>query len=293
MGLLNWLRGGADKAGTASERHVVSQGSENDPALALLHEHPALTLLREHPIRDTGEDSAELVTTKPARDHPNVAGLLVHFHYVDASGNESRRSVRCERCWTTNNALYVRGHCSLRHADRTFRVDQMSNVIEVRTKKPIPDPTAYFFPLADREGQVDYDDEATGFHGRGDRLFDARRVCIDGLNVLARIVLLRGPVRQDDKINELTYVAYRLDDCGIPRDDGMLGELLAFALALAPTDQTFRNAVEIVAADKRNFDAVAETINEITGRSVDADNQALLAAVREVIAVGKARGLVE
>lgn len=284
MGLLNWLLSDADKAATASARQVVPQISETDPALALAQEHRSC---------GTADDSAELVTTKPSRDHPNVAGLLIHFHYVDALGNESERSVRCKRCWATDDALYVRGRCSLRRADRTFRVNQMSDVIEVRTKKLISDSTAYFTPLADQEGEAHYDDERTGFHGRGDRLIDARRVCIDGLNVLARIVLLRGPVREDDKVHELTYVAFRLDECGIARKDPLLRELLAFALALAPTDQTFRNAMEIVAADKRNFDAVANVINEITGGSVDADNQALLAAVREVIAVGKAHDLVE
>ena len=114
-----------------------------------------------------------------------------------------------------------------------------------------------------------------------------------GLRVLAYIAVLRGPITDKEKTEEAVYVAARLDDCGFPRDDNLIVKVLNFALAIAVPTQDFRKSLKAVAGDKRNFTFVAATLNEITGGTVEASNEPLLAAFREIMTVGEERGSID
>lgn len=84
------------------------------------------------------EETGEIVripTHQRARDI--IDGFLIHFDYADASGFRSRRGLVCHSCWYSQGTTYVRGYCTLRKALRTFRVDRMSDVHEMRTEVPI------------------------------------------------------------------------------------------------------------------------------------------------------------
>ncbi|GAA2188126.1 YafY family protein [Leucobacter alluvii] len=52
-------------------------------------------------------------------------GRAVSFVYRDASGSDSRRTVRPQSLTQGSGTWYLRGYCFERLADRTFRVDQM------------------------------------------------------------------------------------------------------------------------------------------------------------------------
>src|SRR5436305_15121104 len=96
------------------------------------------------------EDTGELVDIKPEQDDPtDIEGLLVRFGYTNAVGQWSRRAVLCRSCWVANDVLYVRGFCTIREALRTFRVDRMVDLEEVRSSRKIKDPHSYFEMYAD------------------------------------------------------------------------------------------------------------------------------------------------
>ena len=273
MGLFHWFAGGDDE--------------------------PWRRLIKDRPVEAINEDDGELVEIKPEQDDPNdVEGLLIGFYYVDAVENPSKRDLLCWRCWTTHNDLYVRGYCTLREALRTFRVDRMIDAVEVRTKKPIDDPVAYFEHYADHEGDVGYINERTGFRGTrnqraefAERFSHARSVCIDGLRVIAYIAVLRGPVTDREQILKSTYIAARLDGCGFGKDNDLNVAVLKFALALVVPTRAFRELLKIVAREKDNFALVVAVINEITGGETAASNQPQIDAMNEILVAGQNSGL--
>ena len=56
------------------------------------------------------------------------AGRPLSFVYRDASGTDTRRSVRPRSLTQGSGTWYLRGYCFDREADRTFRVDQMRDL---------------------------------------------------------------------------------------------------------------------------------------------------------------------
>jgi hypothetical protein len=96
-------------------------------------------------------DRATGVLTRIAtlrHDNADVAGLLVLFNYADTSRQQTRRGLACHKCWSEHQALYVRGYCTLGNEIRTFRVDRMSEIYEIRSNRPIENPDVFFRNLS-------------------------------------------------------------------------------------------------------------------------------------------------
>jgi hypothetical protein len=276
-------------------------GTEESPTgTPVNHGGPWEGFIAENAHHGPREDSTELHKIDPAKDEPtDIDGLLIAFEYVDASGEFTKRSVLCRRCWSNDDGdIYVGGICQLRKQCRSFRVDRMSHVVELRTKQPITDPETYFAKYAIDDAPKPrrtpkpevFAGKLSASYGPGDRIADARRVCLDGLRILAYIAILRdGRYTDGDKAIESTYIAARLDDCGMGNDQALAAEVLRFALAIAVPIEAFNASLKILAADQRNFGMVALQLAKVAD---PVENDGQLAAISQVLAVARKNGLV-
>jgi hypothetical protein len=265
------------------------------------HGGPWERLATQHPHHGPRQDSHELSEINPEAEEPtDVDGVSIAFQYVDAAGEPTKRTLMCRRCWRANGVVYVSGRCLLRDHWRTFRVDRMSSVVNIRDKQPIPDPTAYFakyaaagssgtlFKMSKMPTSEAFAGKLSASYGPGDRLADARRVCLDGVRVLAYVAILRNTqYTASDKAIEATYIAARLDDCGMGNDDALAAEVLKYALAIAVPTEAFNASLKILTADRRNFGMVSLQLAKIT---IPAGNDAQLAAINQVLDAAKERG---
>ncbi|WP_336659294.1 helix-turn-helix transcriptional regulator [Leucobacter sp. USHLN153] len=103
------------------------------------------------------------------------ADRSVAFTYRDASGAESRRRVRADSLSQRDGSWYLRGYCWDRAADRTFRVDQMSELgwaeaapCDARGVAGEPAPSEAHAPRADTSGTS----SATSTSGHDGRSLD-------------------------------------------------------------------------------------------------------------------------
>lgn len=264
-------------------------------------EEPWRRLIKNTPVEAVDEDSGELVDIRPTQDDPNhVEGLLIGFRYTDAVGNKSKRVILCRRCWLVRSDMYVQGFCTLREALRTFRVDQMTDVEEVRTKHKISDPVAYFAHYADREEDVHYTSERTGFNVSGDpqthsntrtnqnlvgvtpeqvenwtiqkqRNLRAREACLDGMRVLTYLALADDIVTDEEKNIEQSYVESRLAMCGFDHDERIVINMMEVARVLAVPSRSFTRALNVISQDRPHLKLILDSATRIaqTAPSLD------------------------
>jgi hypothetical protein len=265
-------------------------------------EEPWRRLIKGRPVEAVDEDSGELVDIKPTQDDPNdVEGLLIGFRYTDAVGNKSKRFVLCRRCWFVHGDMYVQGFCTLRKALRTFRIDQMTNVEEMRTERRIPNPLEYFARYADHEDEANYISERTGFRVpvvsqtgsnapanprtvsitprqvvnwtvQKQRELRAREACLNGMRVLAYLVLADDVVTDEEVNIQQSYVEARLAMCGFDHDERMVAEMMAITRVLTVPSRSFTRALNAVSEDRAHLklildaaSCVAETMPVLDG----------------------------
>jgi hypothetical protein len=250
-------------------------------------EEPWRRLVKGAPVEALDEDSGELIDIKPTQDDPNdVEGLLIDFRYTDAVGNKSKRIILCRRCWLVHGDMYIQGYCTLREALRTFRIDQMTNVEEVRTKRRIADPLQYFARYADHEDEANYTSERTGFRVSGISRASsnaqtysrplaiapqaenwvvekqlglrAREVCIDGMRVLAYLILADGIVSEGENNIEQSYFETRLAMCGFDNDERMVASLMEIARVLTVPSRSFTRALNAIRRDQAHFKLILD-----------------------------------
>lgn len=256
------------------------------------------------------EDTGELIGIRPAQDDPtDIEGLLLRFRYTDASGNHSRRVVLCHQCWREAGMTYVRGQCTVRNALRTFRIDRMTDVFEVRSRRKVGDLKGYFrgyakgAALADdgfSNDGIDLPEVSVSFHKpslaeievqafRQHTQYRARKDCIAGLRVIAYIAL-SDDIRSDEERNvEISFIESRLAMCGYEHDPHMTEELVAVAAALAVPPGSLTRAVNSVAEDEGYFALVLSSARQLA--DVDGSTDSIEAeALSKLIAAGVKRG---
>lgn len=77
----------------------------------------------------------------PSMPRPIQARLKLT--YRDSGGDLTDRTVDARECDTSDPAGYLIGHCHLRNAIRTFRLDRIQRAVDMETGEIIPDMTAY------------------------------------------------------------------------------------------------------------------------------------------------------
>jgi hypothetical protein len=241
---------------------------------------PWQKLLKDHkPASGFPEDSGELISTKPAQPFPNdIEGKLIKFDYCDADGKQTTRAVNCYRVWHGDGCSYLQGWCTLRDESRTFRTERISNLIEVKTAKRISDPVAYFDHFADDEppprhrapavpitatvhvpSRQEIEARALKWHQR----HQARRVCIDGLRVLAYVALAGDGWTGGDRNIEESYIEARLATAQFEQDQNITDAMMDVGAGLAVPFASFLRSAGSVASDKDHFALVRDSVEEM------------------------------
>lgn len=244
------------------------------------HEEPWRRLIKDVPVEALDEDSGELVEIKPQQDNPSdIEGLLIKFSYTDVTGTKSNRVILCRRCWQGAGGLYVQGFCTLREALRTFRVDRMREVEDVRAKRKILKPLEFFDSFAEDEipesegyeqellrnlGQELSDFNLESWTIERQRLQRAREACMDGLRVLAYLALADDIVTDQERSIEYSYIQQRLASCGLTYDDSMLSALLEVARSLTVPSRSFARSLNAIAKDRNHLSLIVAAALRMT-----------------------------
>jgi len=268
-------------------------------------------LADRQPVEAIDEDTGEIIDIRPSQDDPtDIEGLLLRFRYTNANGHFSRRVVLCHQCWVEGRQIYIRGKCTMREALRTFRIDRMTDVFEVRSRRKVGDLKSYFrsyalppdlsddgFPSDD----IDIPEVRLTFHKpslaeieaqafRQHTQHRARKDCIAGLRVLA-YVALADDIRSDAERNvEISFLESRLAMCGYDHDPEMTNALVEVAAALAVPPGSFTRAVNVVAEDQSYYLLVlsaARLLADLDGNVDSIETR----AIQKLISAGTAKGI--
>jgi hypothetical protein len=270
------------------------------------HEEPWRKLIKDVPVEALDEDSGELVEIKPQQDDPNdIEGLLIKFSYTDVTGAKSNRVILCRRCWQGAGGLYVQGFCTLREALRTFRVDRMREVEDVRAMRKILKPLEFFDSFAEDEipecegyeqqllrnlGQELSDFNLESWTIERQRLQRAREACMDGLRVLAYLALADDIVTDQERSIEYSYIQHRLAGCGLTYDDSMLSALMEVARSLTVPSRSFARSLNAIAKDRNHLSLIVAAALRMTENASNLNTiergalQQILAAANAAVA---------
>ncbi len=267
-------------------------------------EEPWKKLLHGAEHRAVGEDSHEMTRIRPDQNKPNdVAGRLLSFSYCDANGEITARSLQCRRCWHKGDVIYVGGQCQLRNEWRTFRADRMANLFERRSGRRIADPVAYFAHFADTPPpgwdwppEPPHHDEVRRAGARRNLAHtlpwhthhQARRVCIDGLRVIAYTTLSGKGWSEPDRNIEQSYIEARLAMSGFERNVQLTAAMMEIGDGLAVPFSSFITATNHVAEDQKHFQLVRDCVTEIV--DIDGACAAEAEAYHRLMAAGAACG---
>lgn len=111
--------------------------------LALLTLPGGLWICREA-IKDfkAGQGNADLVSADEesfnVRSAKRVRARL-RLDYIDSTGERTRRDVVVHQYGRSGRTALMRGHCSLRNATRTFRVDRIQSCVDLETGEVLTD----------------------------------------------------------------------------------------------------------------------------------------------------------
>jgi hypothetical protein len=250
---------------------------------------PWQKLLKDHkPVEAIDEDSGEVIDIKPEQDSPNdVDGLLIGFSYLDNAGQATARVVLCYHCWHANELTYVQGFCMLRKALRTFRADRMSELREVRTGRKITDPIGFFAHFTDApparwQPKAKVADTVTTWQAPTEaeraadtaywhRRYEARRLCIDGLRVLAYTALSDGATTEAERNIEESYVESRLAMGSFEQTQEMTDAMMQIGAGLAVPFSSLIRSINVIAPVKEHYELVLECMVDMIAVDGEAD----------------------
>jgi hypothetical protein len=211
-------------------------------------------------VEAVDDDTGELVLIDPRGDDPDdIEGVLVGFDYEDAGGQPSVRMCLGHRVWYGNSNIYLRGLCPIRQALRTFRADRMTRLVELRSRRPMPDPQSFlagFLVGRDREywASVNKWREA---RAERETFVALRSHCRSGLRVLAYVAMSDGARSDAEAEIEKRYLIGRAKQIDFQLSDSVLQDLTAFGQSLAPTREQFLADVRAIAEDSQHLAEVA------------------------------------
>lgn len=200
-------------------------------------------------------------------DVGDLRGARLGLVYRDGLGGVSRRIVSVASVsQSSRDTFYLDGHCELRNAHRTFRIDRILEIVDFRTGEVIDDPERFLLPLIvvarARRG------------GRSGRRGSARLIAesADGLIVLLFFARANNRISAAEKVIIWAYLDWQRERCGIEGrivrklieafiratvpDEGVFGEALARLLdsEQAHARYILARVPEIIAADGRIAD---------------------------------------
>lgn len=249
---------------------------EIEEVFVALREPPLLPPPGRHQ-RGAGADDSEPLG--PQRLTSNLEGMVLGIVYSDSSGATSERTIRCLALVQSGEVLYISAFCTLRKAQRSFRVDRISAVISHATGEVREDVEGFLEPFIASLSEV-RKSKALG-SGRAQRA-EAPVIQLygPGATVLAYLSAIDGRIHDAERAILQRYVNARLSL--FERSDVQHVMAASWVEALLPTRDMAIKAMRKVASNPEDARLVGEAIVDIISADGDVDDQEIDAARRMI-----------
>jgi tellurite resistance protein len=94
-------------------------------------------------------DSSEMLGDGPLKANVASEGLRVRINYRDEKNEVSIRNLKVKSFTVKKGVSYIDGHCELRSAHRSFRIDRVIEAVDLRSGEVFSDPLVLFKPFVD------------------------------------------------------------------------------------------------------------------------------------------------
>ena len=192
--------------------------------------------LREHAPLNDDPDGPDTFTEDA------IAGVAFALEYCDGRGWASMRTVRCVASDPVHPAR-LRAFCNIRQEERTFRVDRIISIADMRTGR-ILSSNEHVALLAPYVGAGSGDPDFAALF----RLQDATR---DGVFALLQLAMPSGRLSAVARVAVLNYVKAEAQALGLPR--APYGYVDGWVDNLAPPLHAVTAGVERLLTDKDRF----------------------------------------
>lgn len=212
------------------------------------------------PGADESDSSEMLPSPAAVIDAESLNGVRLALLYEDCTGAQSRRVVQVKSIQSRGDTRYIYGHCELRSASRSFRIDRIVEVVDMRTGEVSGDPEAYLAPLL-RLAQP------AGAPRRRDATDGLLVESVHGLIVLLYFASSDGEIHPAERKILWDYLDWQKERCSI-RGSVARKPINALLRTMFPTGEQFAEALEaLLAAERIHAEFVLDMVREI----IDAD----------------------
>ena len=210
-----------------------------------------------------GPDGEDLRPTPAAViDAASLAGVRLALLYQDADGARSRRVVQVKSIQVSGEIRYLCGHCELRQCLRTFRIDRIVEIVDMRTGEIADDPLAYLAPLMRLARPVKPPRRRAATDG-------VLAESIHGLIVLVYFANSDGEMHPAERDILWDYLAWNKDRCSI-KGGVARAPVDALMRTMFPTGEQFADALHaLVTGGAFHAQFVLDRVAEI----IDADGE--------------------
>jgi uncharacterized tellurite resistance protein B-like protein len=210
----------------------------------------------------------------PVMDMDALEGVAVALHYRDVEGELSRRVVLC-RSLIPPPPGYLQGHCQLRNANRTFRLDRIQQLVNLSTGEVIEerDFRALF-------GSVD----------ENRRLRDVTQQIGPAIKVLVFLASVDGTLHEAE---QSVIRSFAFDEMRRRFSDGYVGErtLDLWIDGLRPTREIARRATVKASQDREAFPYLAKAMLDLVNADGTVDTKEEKVVRSFIAAVRRGHGL--
>lgn len=119
----------------------IDRGEIDRVASMLLRSEPSVRPVPGMVEGGPAHDSEDAILSEQEAD---IDGLTIGIRYLDTSGAESTRTVRCYSLSRSADAIYLDAMCHMRQAQRRFRVDRIVDVFDYTTGEVLGSGLSFF-----------------------------------------------------------------------------------------------------------------------------------------------------
>ena len=191
-----------------------------------------------------------------------LSTVRLAIHYEDGAGERSHRVVQVKGVQARGEDRYLYGFCELRNGFRSFRIDRIVEIVDMRTGEVPEDPQAYLAPLIDLAKPPRSPTRRKATDG-------LLAESVNGLVVLIYFANSDGELHPAERAILWDYLDWQKDRCSL-RGSVAKPAVDALMRTMFPSRDQFAEALEaLVISEHIHAQFVLDRVREI----IDADGQ--------------------
>ena len=212
-------------------------------------------------------DSHEMETMPANTSEPDsLVGVRLALIYKDSSGAHTRRVVQVKTVTFRDDVHYLFGWCELRNAMRSFRIDRIVEIVDMRTGEVADEAQAYLAPLISLA-------RPSSTPRRRDATDSVIAESVNGLIVLLYFANSDGELHPKERDVLWTYLNWQKERCSIkgglrrPSVDALMRTMF-------PTTDQFAEALEaLTSSESIHAQFVLNRLPEVINADGQADDE--------------------